>query len=115
MGVTGPRTEGVVLWNVGVDWPLGVWAASKHRITLPQSGCQGLGSARQHLLFLGPEAACPISLPHGASSPHLSPMRTLSCWDKASLHQCDCTLTYNVITSAKILFLNKVTIAGAGG
>ena len=40
MGVTGLRSEGVVLWNVGVDWPPGGWAASNHRLL---SHSQGAG------------------------------------------------------------------------
>lgn len=107
MGVTGLRSEGVVLRRGGVDWPRAA-GRPEPQITLPQSGCQGLGFARQRLLFLGPELRGPSAF-LTASSPHLSPVRTLLCRDKGASPTCNCTLTYNTITSAKILFPNKVT------
>lgn len=114
MGVTGLRSEGVVLWNVGVDWPPGGWAASNHRLLSHSQGARVWDSRVSVCCFWGLKLRGPSAF-LTASSPHLSPVRTLLCRDKAPLHPCNCTLTYNTITSAKILFPNKVTVAGAGG
>lgn len=97
MGVTGLRSEGVVLWNVRCGLAPGrLGGGFEPQITLPQSSARVWDLRVSVAYFWGLKLVAHLpSLT--ASSPHLSPVRTLLCRDKA--YPCNCTLTYNTITS----------------